>query len=171
MPARPANRNSWMRSCSHSRWRLWMAWVLCLCAWRGPLPVVHCHAVEALGQSESEPDWHLVEHLSVCHAEQHDADEMGWHVHFVLPLRGGGSKVPHPLPSDRPALAELITHDSQGRMDAPVSNKAIDALADFVAPVYQPTFVPTAPKLIPLAPPRIRPSRVSPRIYFCVAQC
>lgn len=136
------------------------------------MPVVHCHAMEAQGvPAEGKSGWQLVQHIAVCHAGEHDhGHELGWHVHFVLPTPSN-SHVPHESPLESSALAEFITHTTDSHFDAPVSSQAANVLADFVVPLNQPTLTPTAPKLIPLAPPRHRPNRVSPRIYYCVAQC
>ena len=154
--------------------RMWIVCLLCVCAWRGPLPVVHCHAFETLSLSaEVEGNWQLAEHLMVCHAGQHEHGDMfGWHLHFVLPPAPHHGQAPHELPLDRSALSELIVHDvHDSRIDVQASSDSIDTLVDFVSPYNQPVFSSPVPRLIPLAPPRSRPSRVSPRIYYCVAQC
>lgn len=171
MPSRTSTFNFWMRSRSRSTMRVWMVWVLCLCAWRGPLPVIHCHAVEALSTaSEFGVNWQLAEHLAVCHAHEHDTDvDLGWHIHFVMPA-SGSTKGSHPSPVDRSVLAEVITHDAEGiPIDVPIYS--IDSQLDFAGPFTQPSLSPTVPQLIPLATPRSRPGRVTPRIYYCVAQC
>lgn len=172
MSSRSSTRNSWLRITSHASVRYWLAWVLCLCAWRGPLPVVHCHAIEALS-GPIETNWQLAEHVAVCHASAHEHIDLGWHLHFVMPA-SGSSKAPHSLPLDPPVLAEVITHDIKGdstHIDAPLSNQSMGPMFDFAGPFAQPSLSPPMPKLIPLAPPRSRPTGVSPRIYYCVAQC
>ncbi len=117
-----------MRSCSHSSLRLWMVWLLCLCAWRGPVPVVHCHTIEALGLADVDANWQLAEHLSACHACADEGDETGWHVHFILPSPAGQSRVPHELPADRPVLSELITHDAEGTIPSTVRSSVRPAM-------------------------------------------
>lgn len=172
MLSRSHQRHFWMRSSSHA-WRRWcMVWMLCLCAWRGPVPVVHCHALEVQGEADAQSSWQLAQHMAICHAGEHDhASDSGWHVHFVVPSKSGDSQGQPELPLYIPVLAELMTHASDSCVDAPVSSQTIDAMADFVGPFNQTALTPSTPKLIPLAPPRSRPSRVSPRIYYCVAQC
>lgn len=176
MPTRPTSRNLWKRLNSLPAARHWLVWLLCLCAWRGPVPVVHCHHFELdPSATATESDWILAEHVAAWHADEYlhadqqsHGDDSGWHVHFVLPSSTDDDK----MPLDQPVLAELITHNVGGSsVDVPVSSHSIDPLADFVGPFTQPSLSPTVPKLIPLAPPRSRPSRVSPRIYYCVVQC
>lgn len=173
MSSNLTTQKRWMRINSHSSLRFWMVWVLCFCAWRGPLPLVHCHTSQALSDV-SEPNWQLAGHLAACHAsEPEHQHDLGWHLHFVMPSNSP-LKVPNPSPLDDSLLAKVITHDLKGDADsapAPVTNSSIRPNVEFAAPFLQPSLVPTAPKLIPLAPPRTRPARVSPRIYYCVVQC
>lgn len=53
--------------------------LLCLGAWRGPVPVFHEHGVGA----QLAP--HLAEHCRAFHSDIHQATFLGWHFHLVCP--------------------------------------------------------------------------------------
>ncbi len=116
--------------------------MLCLCAWRGPVPVVHCHDVELGGLAvEGYSDWALAEHVAACHAGEPAHGEEGWHVHFVLPTSSDGD-----LPSAEPILAEMIVQDVEGQqVEVPVSSRSLDPLVDVMGPFTQPSLSPTVP--------------------------
>lgn len=56
--------------------QLWCV-LLCVLSWRGPVPVLHCHA----GDAEAD-NIHLVEHLNAYHPSHDTADD--WHLHVML---------------------------------------------------------------------------------------
>ncbi len=177
MASRFPSKSSW-RACSHG-WRYWLVWVLCLCTWRGPVPVVHSHDLDAHALTENaSSSWHLAEHLALCHSAE--SEGTGWHLHFIWPKPASGADDSPVDPfswsaldatvSDRASLADFIAHPGDSRASEPPMTVDTGAQPVLGSP-NEPALSPTIPKLIPLAPPRTRPSRVSPRIYYCVAQC
>jgi hypothetical protein len=53
--------------------------MLCLSAWRGPIPCLHAHAAEAPART------HLNEHLRTYHGAEHGGRRYEWHLHLLLP--------------------------------------------------------------------------------------
>jgi hypothetical protein len=55
--------------------------MLCVCVWRGPIPVLHSHslAIADLGVNES-----LAEHAVRFHADHLGEPELGFHFHFLM---------------------------------------------------------------------------------------
>ncbi len=82
--------------------------VLVVCAWQGPLPVVHAHAaaVDSVDDSAAESSTCLVEHLRTWHCgdEACSGECREWHLHF---------EYPHPshdgTPTSQPAKDRLAT--------------------------------------------------------------
>ncbi len=61
------------------RWM--MIVVACICVWRGPIPVLHCHSL-ALDTMASNPL--LAGHAVHFHAEEVGQPDSGLHLHFIL---------------------------------------------------------------------------------------
>lgn len=84
--------------------RAWMCCLLCVCTWRGPIPIVHEHSLDlaALGGNSS-----LALHAFQFHADELGHGESDWHVHFVMPRElfplGGGNDTCLPM-SDEPSM-------------------------------------------------------------------
>lgn len=55
----------------------WVVCLLCLLAWRGPIPVLHCHEMEHAQTIE------VARHVALYHDAT--SQSAGWHLHFILP--------------------------------------------------------------------------------------
>lgn len=70
--------------------RVGLTWLLCLLAWRGPVPVVHSHSLDSHELAANE---YLAEHAVLYHSHDIsrgiDHGRGGWHLHFVLPGNPG----------------------------------------------------------------------------------
>jgi hypothetical protein len=62
-----------------SQWLL--CWVLCLAAWRGPVPMMHAHSLAADAISSNPA---LVDHLARYHTHDEGTDEEDFHFHWAL---------------------------------------------------------------------------------------
>lgn len=71
-----------------SLWQRFLLCTLCLCAWRGPLPIVHQHTFEIAALATSPA---LREHAVEYHAQQLTCPPRGWHWHVVFPANHGNS--------------------------------------------------------------------------------
>ena len=62
-------------------WRVCFCWILCLSAWRGPVPIVHEHGldIQSLGSNVR-----LAEHAIEYHSDHLGDGEAGLHLHFVV---------------------------------------------------------------------------------------
>ncbi len=58
-----------------------LCWLLCLTAWRGPVPVVHEHALDL---NSLASNCQLAEHAIAYHADCLGDEKTGLHVHFML---------------------------------------------------------------------------------------
>lgn len=80
MDALPVSAMSAIQPTHHRRSRrAWLSLVLCLACWRGPIPWVHEHALNAAAGPE------LFEHLVREHGHDVDDGHAHWHMHIVLP--------------------------------------------------------------------------------------
>lgn len=71
--------------------RIWLCWLLCLSVWRGPIPVVHEHAIDVASLANNSQ---LAEHAIAYHSESlgheglestcSDHKSTGLHFHFML---------------------------------------------------------------------------------------
>jgi hypothetical protein len=71
--------------------RVCLCWLLCLSVWRGPIPVVHGHALDLISLANNS---HLAEHALKYHADSlmHEQagnksandEDSGLHIHFIL---------------------------------------------------------------------------------------
>ncbi len=97
---------------SSSAWRICLCWVLCLSVWRGPVPIVHQHAldVQTLGNNVE-----LAEHAIEFHASGLGGQSTGLHLHLVM-LDG--------------CSASLLAHSCSSDLDLTGSDLADSASAD-----------------------------------------
>ncbi|MDX1930154.1 MAG: hypothetical protein SFV81_26740 [Pirellulaceae bacterium] len=74
--------------------RVCLYWLLCVCVWRGPIPVVHDHSLDIAALANNS---HLAEHALAYHADclghAHD-DDSGLHFHFMLLDHSSGALLP-----------------------------------------------------------------------------
>ncbi len=147
--------------------RFWLVCVLCLCAWRGPIPVAHCHAEVISPQ--------LMEHLLKHHGGDATAIESlrEWHWHFVMPHPTDRHEGETNDAGNMPVLCDPVLPTA---LEASVSSDADDGgsgglLYSVMAAMVEANRLGQVPQLIPLAPPRAPSKRLSPQIVFCVARC
>lgn len=74
-------------------------WLLCLCLWNSPLPLLHAHEDVAADQSSS-----LAQHLNQCHWRTRAEQCQCWHLHLVLwgQIQGDHPDSETPPPQPRP---------------------------------------------------------------------
>ena len=147
--------------------RFWFSCLLCLCAWRGPMPILHNHSFQS---QELAANARLAAHLARHHAHDIDHGRGGWHVHFIMPPNGSDD-VPPDDDTAAPSLAwptALLEQPSRSSNSdfAPAAAPPLDdcdaraheRLASVSEPIVQP-------------PPDIIPKRISPQAWLCVARC
>ena len=64
-----------------SVWHVCLCWLLCLSAWRGPVPVVHEHSLDLKSLANNSL---LAEHVIAYHADSDGHEDTGLHFHFML---------------------------------------------------------------------------------------
>ena len=147
--------------------RFWFSCLLCLCAWRGPMPIVHNHSFQP---QELASNVHLAAHLASHHAHDIDHGTGGWHVHFVLPANGSDD-VPSDEDSAAPSLAwptalqEQTVHASSSDF-APLEGSPLDAGQECTG-----QGIAYRAEAVPPAPPDVVLKRISPQAWLCIARC
>ena len=78
--------------------------------WQAPVPWIHSHETDSSQGTGLASTGDLVQHLALFHpaTKIDSADELGWHLHWILPCWG------HALddtPDDEPPATEVMTFD------------------------------------------------------------
>lgn len=147
-------------------YRVWLTWVLCLCAWRGPLPIVHHHSLES---QELAANLNLAVHAVHHHSHDIGHGHSGWHVHFVWPSStaedaAGDEDRPPPSLAGACVLESSRSASAQESMLAPLALGQLGVAAPLAL-----TGLGSAAK--PLPRPEIKSKRISPHASLCVARC
>lgn len=152
--------------------RLWFSCLLCLCAWRGPMPIVHCHSLQS---QVLAGDVHLAAHAASHHAHDIDHSSGGWHIHFLFPANGSDD-----LPADDDTAAPgpvcptpLLEHAGPGPggdFGPSLASDSDSANAEVARPDCLAWLQLPDPRLAS-EPPDVVPKRVSPQARLCVARC
>lgn len=147
--------------------RFWLTCLLCLCAWRGPIPVVHSHSLQSHALAGNMV---LAAHAVAHHGHDIDHGSSGWHVHFVMPA--GDSHAPRS--DDEPAAPALAwpsiqLDDSDHTL---LSECTSTIVSDFdVADQESLERRLSDLNLRPPARPPVQIKRISPQAWLCVARC
>ena len=146
--------------------RFWLTCLLCLCAWRGPIPIVHTHSFESQVLAGNVL---LAVHAASHHAHDIDHGGGGWHVHFVLPS-SGSDDLPLGNDADSPNLAwpTALLEDCG---DWSVCDVALEVATAWELADAQLVRWDVALNPAPLARPPIEPKRISPHAWLCIARC
>jgi hypothetical protein len=154
------------RESSPRHFRFWLTWILCLCAWRGPMPIVHRHSLES---RELAANLNLAVHAVHHHSHAIGHGESGWHVHFVWPAASEDA----PAGDDQaapslawPCVLEELGHGSCALEFSPTQSLLAGLLVQ--SPVSLACV--TGPAK-PLPQPEIESKRISPQAALCVARC
>ena len=75
-----------IRIAASKRSRTVLSWLLCICVWRGPIPVIHQHSLEITGEVLANcENVYLLRHILTYHSCGATKSTPGWHVHFLMP--------------------------------------------------------------------------------------
>lgn len=147
------------------KYRLWLTWVLCLCAWRGPIPIVHRHSLES---QVLAANLDLAAHAVHHHGHDIGHGDSGWHLHFVWP---SGGDTPADEEHGAPTLAWPCVVDESARGLCAGEFAPTQAFFSDMATAAPLTLASIGPTARRLPRPEIKSKRISPQAALCVARC